>query len=183
MQMTLKNALRSVAGSVVVMGWLVSGISPAEAGGFHTCMNELGRQGVLDPATQCWPCRTNPDLPICQMQGSGGSSGRSGSGSRGRSGGGSSSGSSDGPDTSDMRKIWRDSETGVSHDCVGQVGQPRRRLMGMVDIRIENHCGSKITMEQVCSSAGLRPFGNSSDIWTVHANSSTIAQCELRGSK
>lgn len=145
---------------------------------YATCMKELERQGVRDALTQCWPCRANPDLPICQGKGASSRGSSGGLDSMGRSGSTGFSGSSDGPDTSQMKKLGRNSTTGASYECVNEVGRVRGRHSSNVTIEYKNICGYTVILEDVCRNMGMRPIINDSDKWTVTANSSSNAVCE-----
>jgi hypothetical protein len=163
--------------------WVVADSTPAIAGFSEqrACEDKLFSQGLRrrDVESHCEVCFLKPESSACRTQFRGGSSegSSSGSGSIGRSGGGSSSGPSDGPDTSGMRKLGRNSETGASYECVDRVAQERGRYSDNVTIQYKNVCGHTVIVEDVCRNIGKRPVvGN--DKLTVFANSSSRMVCE-----
>lgn len=170
MRMRSKVAL----GTIVFVGWIVSGLSPAEAGGFNTCMNELLKQGVLDPATQCWPCRDNPDLPICQIQGSGarsgGNAGSSGEDSSGRSG---SRGSGSGGDSSNPIVEGGPAQYDkYSADRCLQFSQSSGG--GLTTIIVVNSCSQDWNVEDVCGRYGLVSYSGVRDMKVFGRSRNTL---------
>ena len=161
-------------GTVMVMGWLVSGIPPAEAGGFNTCMNELLKQGVFNPVTQCWPCRDNPDLPICQIQGSGAKSGGSSGGSSSIGGGGSSTAHGGDEVPSNVLEGFN-AETG--EPCL-QV-KPAKFDNQWVTVHVYNTCTKRsVEVENVCGSLGMRPQGGGKDSTMASKGAPGFKLCE-----
>ena len=164
--------------------WVVGNDTPAIAGFSEqrACKNKLYSQGLhrRDVEPRCEVCFLKPESSACREQFRSGSSennSSSGSGSMGRSGGGSYSRSSDGPDTSGMPKVGRNSETGASYVCVDRVGEQRGGYSDDVTIEYKNVCGYTVIVEDVCRNMGKRPIlGN--DSLTIFKYSSSRMVCE-----
>jgi hypothetical protein len=176
----------SVLGLIVVGSslWVIGDGTLAVAGFSEqrACEDKLFSQGVRrrEAESRCEVCFLKPGSSACREQFRGGSSEGSSSGScsMGRGGGGSYSGSSDGTDTSHLRKLGRDSETGASYECVNQVGESRGTYANTLTIEYKNICGHTVIIEDVCGSKGMRPMLGGSDKVTISANSSSKAVCE-----